>query len=272
MTRSINRDTAPPQLQIFEDSEALAEGVAYKLLRVLKETVEADGIAHVSLTGGGSGIKILRAVAQLLGRHDSPTPAWEAVHFWWGDERLLAAGDSRRNETQAREALLDALITDYGLPSKNVHPMPDTDDTADPHEAARMYARDLARFSPSGGVEGLELPTLAVMLLGVGPDGHINSLFPWKETLNVTGQPTAGESSAPRELGPPLRVTLTFDAVHTARRVWLGVTGVDKAEAAAKALAEDTDCAAVPAANARGKEQTLWHLDRAAAAHLTSGP
>lgn len=264
----ISTETAEPQIEIFDDAHALAEGVAAKLLRVLHETVEAEGAAHVSLTGGGAGIKTLRAVADRVQDDAAAVPEWSAVHFWWGDERLLPTGDSDRNETQAREALLDQLVRDYGLPEQNIHPMPSSEDAAHPEAGAQMYARELEQFAPPEGINGLAVPPLAVMLLGVGPDGHINSLFPGKDSLRVTGQSTTGEEEAPEQLGPPLRVTLTFDAVHAARRVWAGVAGSDKAEAAAAALSPDPDVAQVPAADARGAAETIWHLDRAAASKL----
>ena len=268
MGNTVNAGSAPADLQIFDDAHALAEGIAIKLLGVLRETVEAEGLAHVSLTGGGAGINTLRAVAELMREDGAPEPDWSAVHFWWGDERLLPVGDTARNEAQARRALLDQLVADHGLPHQNIHPMPSSEAAADPEAGAQMYARELEQFAPEGGIKGLAVPPLAVMLLGVGPDGHINSLFPGKASLAVTDQSTTGETDAPPELGPPLRVSLTFDAIHTARRVWTGVSGADKAEAAAKALSNDADVNEIPAAQAWGSEETVWHLDRAAASQL----
>ena len=269
MGRHISTEQASTQVEIFDTVEALAQGIAGKLLTVLRQTVETDGIAHVSLTGGSAGIKTLRAAAVLLRQDAAPTPDFSAVHFWWGDERLLPTDDPQRNETQAHAALLDQLVADHGLPSENIHPMPCSEEAANPEAGAQMYAQDLAKFGPQGGVNGVAMPPLAVMLLGVGPDGHINSLFPGKDALRVSGQATTGEDDAPAQLGPPMRVTMTFDAIHSARRVWMGVAGQDKAPAAAQALAADADVAQVPAADARGAEETIWHMDRAAAAELS---
>ncbi|WP_300343285.1 6-phosphogluconolactonase [Nesterenkonia sp.] len=264
----INSAAAQPQIEVFDNADAVAEGIAVKLLGVLQETVREEGLAHVSLTGGGAGIRTLKAAAALVAADGVPTPDWTRVHFWWGDERLLPEDDPERNETQARQALLDLLVAEHGLPEDNIHPMPCSEEAAHPEAGAQMYAQQLEAHSPAGGVDGLAMPRFAVMLLGVGPDGHINSLFPGKKSLRVTGQATTGESDAPPQLGPPLRVTLTFSAVHTARRVWTGVTGADKAQAAAEALSADPDVDRVPAANARGAQETIWHLDRDAAAAL----
>lgn len=264
------RSTDPAQvhIEVFDDVEALTEGIASKLLRVVQDTLSAEGIAHISLTGGGAGIKTLEAAAGLIRRDPAAVPDWSAVHFWWGDERLLPIGDGERNETQAREALLDQLVADHGLPEENIHPMPSSEDAAHPEAGAQMYACQLEQFAPAEGIIGLAVPPLAVMLLGVGPDGHINSLFPGKDSLRAASQSTTGEEEAPEQLGPPLRVTLTFDAVHTARRVWTCVAGADKAKAVARALAPGAEASAVPAAAARGALETVWHLDSAAAAEL----
>ncbi|WP_022872229.1 6-phosphogluconolactonase [Nesterenkonia alba] len=268
MSVQVNTATAEPVTEIFEDQQQLADSVAAKLLTVIKQTVDEEGAAHISLTGGGPGIAVLRSVAALLRTGHAEEPAWAAVHFWWGDERLLPEDDPDRNEKQARDALLDLLVDDFGLPPENIHPVATSEEAATPEAGAEMYAQQLQAYSPTGGISGLHLPQFAVMLLGVGPDGHINSLFPGKQTLQASGRTTVGEEDAPSELGPPLRVTLTFDAVHTARRVWLVTAGESKTEAVTRAFAEDTPVEDIPARNARGAHQTVWHLDRAAAAGL----
>lgn len=271
MEISINTHTAEPQIEVYADRPAVTEAIASKLLTVLSEALVSQPAAHVSLTGGGAGIAVLTAVKDLL-EHSTTVPDWSAVHFWWGDERLLPRDDAERNETQARQALLDALVDEHGLPEENIHPMPTSEDAAHPAAGAEMYAQQLESFAPEGGIPGphgpLNMPAFDVMLLGVGPDGHINSLFPGKDSLTVVGQTTVGEEDAPQQLGPPLRVTLTFDGIHTAQRVWTAVTGADKAEAAGRALAAEPDVSEVPAANARGAQETVWHVDRAAAEQL----
>lgn len=259
-----------PQVEIFDHAEAVAEAVAIKLLAVLEETVAIRGIAHVSLTGGGAGIKTLESVADLVLQPGVPAPDWSKVHIWWGDERLLPEGDAERNDVQARKALLDQLISDHGLPEENIHPMPTSEQAESPEAGALIYAQQLESCAPEGGLNGLSLPPIAVMLLGMGPDAHINSLFPGKDALDVTGRTTAGEQDAPVELGPSQRITLTFDAVHTASRVWVGATGAEKANAVAAALSPEEEISRTPAAGAWGAEETVWHVDRAAASKLTA--
>ena len=119
-----------------------------------------------------------RALASVGGAHGGeavdPVDAGR-LHLWWGDERFLPAGDADRNETQAREALLDG----WSPPPSQVHPMPALDglDGDDVDAAAARYAEELAAGSVTG-VDGL--PVLDVVLLGSGPDGHGASLFPDK--------------------------------------------------------------------------------------------
>lgn len=258
-------------IEVYAHAEDVAEALAAKVLTVLHDTVAADGVAHVSLTGGGAGINSLSAVASLIEETAVPVPPWDAVHFWWGDERFLPQGDRERNDVQAREALLDQLVEEHGLPEENIHAMPSSEDAESAQAGAQIYAQQLAQFAAQDGpAADLAMPQLCVMLLGVGPDGHINSLFPHRNSLSITGSSTTWETDAPADLGPPERITMTLDAVHTAERVWLGVTGTDKAEAVVASLAPGAQAVTAPASQARGARQTAWHVDRAAASQLTS--
>ena len=270
MGLQITAETADPQVEVYADRPEVTRLVAGKLLRVLAETVEAAGAAHIARTGGGAGIATLEEVAGLGRDGASDDLDWTRVHFWWGDERLLPERDAERNQVQASAALLDFLVAEHRLPAENIHPMPTSEQAADPAAGASIYAQELERFAPEGGIPGrhgqLNMPLFAVMLLGVGPDGHINSLFPGRDSLKVTGRTTTGEEDSPKP--PPLRVTLTFDALQTAERVWLVATGEDKAQAAAGALSAAADPQTYPAAYARGAGETVWHLDQSAASQL----
>lgn len=266
MSVQINAQTADPAIETFDQHEALTEAVAEKLLALLVEETTRREAVHIALTGGGTGIGVLEAIARLLAA-GTAGPDWTKVQIWWGDERLLPESDADRNDQQAFDALLSSLISDAGLPESNVHPIPTSEDAANPDAGAEMYAHEL-EVAAEGEINGLQIPPFAVMLLGVGPDGHINSLFPGKDSLQVSGRTTVGEYDAPAELGPPLRVSLTFDAVHTAERVWLVTAGESKQEAVRRAFSGETPVEELPAKNARGARETVWHLDSAAAATL----
>jgi 6-phosphogluconolactonase len=250
---------APRTVLVHPDATVLAEATAARLITRLVDLQSAAAPVHVVLTGGTVGIRTLAAVAA------SPARAavdWSGVHLWWGDERFLPDGDPDRNETQAREALLDALGD--ALPAANVHPMRPLDEAAGiatPEDSAAAYAAELAVFAP----EGSDVPAFDVLMLGMGPDGHVASLFPGHEGVGVTGVPTVGVHGSPTP--PPLRVSLTFEAIRAAREVWVVAAGAEKAGPVASALS-DAPVDVTPAAGARGTEATLWLVDAAAVAEV----
>ncbi|GAA2729502.1 6-phosphogluconolactonase [Cellulomonas aerilata] len=244
---------------VHPDADLLAQATAARLLLRLLDLQSVRRPVHVVLTGGTVGIKTLAAVA------DSPLRAavdWSGVHLWWGDERFLPEGHPDRNETQARQALLDPLGD--ALPQENVHPMACADGTTlTPDDSAVRYCDELATFADPGTPPGaVAVPAFDVLLLGVGPDGHVASLFPGHEGLEAGGTGAVGVYRCPKP--PPERVTLTYDAIHAAREVWLVAAGAEKAAAVGSALAGDP-VEKTPAAGAAGTERTLWLLDAAAA-------
>ncbi len=240
-----------PLVVVHPDAETLALGTAARLLLRLMDAQSVHRPVHVGLTGGGMGARVLAAVAASPLRHGVD---WTGVHVWWGDERFLPAGDPERNETQARAALLDALP----LPPENVHAAPPAGAVASPHDAAVAYATELARFAADGDDAGPAVPAFDVLMLGVGPDGHVASLFPGQATLGVVDRTTVGVTDSPKP--PPERVSLTLSAIEAAQEVWLVVAGADKADAVRRALAGE-DPTAIPASAVRGRSRTLWLVD-----------
>ncbi|WP_277210454.1 6-phosphogluconolactonase [Isoptericola croceus] len=244
---------------VHPDPTVLAEAAAARLLTRILDVQSVRRPVHVVLTGGTVGIKTLDAAAASPLRE---AVDWSGVHVWWGDERFLPAGDRDRNETQAREALLDDLVASSGLPARNVHAVPargvGPDDASTPEESAAAYAAELAAFAADGDT----VPAFDVLLLGMGPDGHVASLFPGHPALSAPGA-VVGVHASPKP--PPERVTLTFASIGHAREVWVVAAGAEKAEQAAAALA-DGPVTEVPAVRAVGHDRTLWLLDAAAAA------
>lgn len=270
-------DPSGDVVRVYQDRQALCEAAAHELLRLLAEAVQGRGRASAVLTGGGTGTGILAALSRLLaGATDAPALDWSGVHLWWGDERFLPAGDAERNEVQAAEALLDTLVSAHGLPAANVHPMPATGDAAAGdsasggaalEEAAQRYAADLARHAAADPGPDPRLPAFDVVLLGVGPDAHVASLFPGLPGPMATGRTVIGVEGSPKP--PPERLSLTVEALNTARRLWFVVAGADKAEAVAAVRGarndETTDPARWPASVVSGVAATTWWLDAAAA-------
>jgi len=250
--------TAAPTVVVHASADLLAQAAAARLVTGLVDVQAAGGHAHVVLTGGGVGTATLAALAASPARD---AVDWRALDVWWGDERFLPAGHADRNETQARAALLDHVP----LPADRVHPMPASDGAHgdDVDAAARAYAQELAaaaRPEDRGGV-----PAFDILMLGVGPDGHVASLFPEHPALYEEERTVVAVRGAPKP--PPTRISLTAPAIRAAQEVWLLAAGAEKAGAVSLALS-GAGPVAVPAAGATGRRRTLWLLDRAAAARL----
>ena len=167
----------------------------------------------------------------------------------------------RYNETQARHALLDQLDLDPG----RLHPMASSDGRFGPdvEASARAYAEELA--AAAGSSNQIGVPSFDVVMLGMGPDGHVASLFPEHPGVYEVERLVIAVRASPKP--PPTRISLTFPAINQAREVWLLAAGSEKAAAVAMALAGAGNVA-VPAAGVRGLSRTLWLLDRAAAAEV----
>ena len=242
------------KVERYADAAALVAATARRFVDTVVAAQRERGSASVVLTGGGTGIGVLEAL-----RADSGAIDWSKVDIYWGDDRFVPIDDAERNERQAREALLDHVPVD---PAR-VHPMSPSGGEYgdDPHAAAVAYAQILAANAGGHGV-----PEFDVHLLGMGGEGHINSLFPETPAVNERQEYVVAVTDSPKP--PPVRVTLTLPAVQAAKQVWLVVAGAEKAEAVAAAVngAEPQD---YPAAGARGTESTLYLVDEAAASKLT---
>ncbi|MFF0276525.1 6-phosphogluconolactonase [Streptomyces sp. NPDC004330] len=247
-----------PQLVVHRDKELMAEAAAARLITRIVDAQAARGSASVVLTGGRNGNGLLAALGSASARDAID---WSRLDLWWGDERFLPEGDPERNVTQAREALLDRVPLD---PAR-VHAMPASDGPygSDVDAAAAAYAEELAAAAGPGDHGGV--PAFDVLMLGVGPDTHVASLFPELPAVRETERTVVGVHGAPKP--PPVRVSLTLPAIRAAREVWLLAAGADKAKAAAIALSGAGEVQA-PAAGAYGSARTLWLLDAAAAAEL----
>jgi 6-phosphogluconolactonase len=237
-----------PELLIYPDGPVLAAAAGGALLTAMSDAIASRGSASVVLTGGGIGTATLAAVAAspAVGAID-----WSRVDVWWGDERFLVTGDPERNETGARSSLLDHVPLD---PARvHVMPGPDGPDGDDPAAAAARYASWLGAS-----------PAFDVLLLGIGPEGHVASLFPGKPQLHAT-EAVVAVLDSPKP--PPVRLSMTFGTIQAAREVWILASGPEKADAVAGAVA-GTVPDQVPASGAQGRERTLFLVDRDAAAKL----
>lgn len=224
-------------IEVHPDAGALAASIA-RVLEGRLALIQAERRRpSVVLTGG----TIATAAYESL---SAEVVDWAQVDFFWGDERFVAEGDPDRNDGQAREAFLNRL----SVPQHHIHAMPAAGELS-PAEAADTYAASLP---------GTDFD---VVLLGVGPDGHIASLFPGFAQLAERERDVVEVLDSPKP--PPQRLSLTLPRLNRADSVWLLVAGAEKSEAVAQALGdgaiEDT-----PASGVRGRTETVWMLDAAA--------
>lgn len=201
------------------------------------------------------GIKIWSAVGEMLENRANPVD-WSAVHFWWSDERFVETGHADRNEQQAK----DAFLAQAYIPEENLHIMGASDVFNSADAAAAAYTEELARFAGPGEIT----PRFDLSLLGMGPDGHIASLFPDRE--EILDQQLAAISIEDSPKPPPTRVSLTLPVINNSEAIWFLIAGEDKAEATNRLLAaaelEENQLTAeilqaTPAAGARGLQETL---------------
>lgn len=250
---------AERRVTVSPDAESVARRVGKRLIRKLVTLTAAQEVVHVGLTGGRAGVSALAAAAR---RAELTEVNWDRVHFWWSDERFVAADDADRNDRQARDALLNAIP----ILAVNVHTIAASDSGLTADEAAARYEEDLAAFS-STGTEGQPQPwpSFDICLLGVGPDAHICSLFPDRAEILIDDRAAVAVHDSPKL--PSTRVTLTRPVVNSSERLWLIVTGQEKAMALGLALA-GASYASVPAAGAKGRRHTKFFVDTAAAADV----
>ncbi len=235
---------------VLPSAELVANTAAGALLDLLREALARQDQARLVLTGGSLGSRIWASVLAHPGHAEVD---WSRVALWWGDERWLPAGDPDRNDTQNDAAGLSRLPLDPAM----VHRVAGPEVAGNAQEAATAYAESIRR---DGGGEW------ELVLLGMGPDAHIASLFPHHEAQRVTDAITIAVHDSPKP--PPTRVSLTFEALRRARSVFLLVAGADKAAAVAAALADGTDPWDTPAAGVSGRVETVWFVDEAAASQV----
>lgn len=240
---------SPSTVVVHPGRQPLADAAAARLAVALLDAQSARGLAHVSLTGGSMGSEIITSLCAVPARG---AVDWSRVHVWWGDERWLPAGDPDRNDTQNDDAGLAGL----GLDPEHVHRVLGPDRVESAEAAAAAYAAELAAH---GG------DAFDVMVLGVGPDGHVASLFPHHPAAATTGTDAVAVHDSPKP--PPTRVSLTRECLERSREVWFLVSGSDKADAVRRGVT-GAPFETTPAAHVHGVERTLWLVDTDAAAEL----
>ncbi|WP_037320939.1 6-phosphogluconolactonase [Amycolatopsis orientalis] len=247
------------EVVVYRNPDLLAAAAAARLVTRIVDVQAAKGSASVVLTGGGTGIAILKELRDSSARDAID---WSRLDLYWGDERFVPADSDERNEKQAREALLDHVPLD----PKRVHAMAPSDGEFgdDVDAAAAAYAEVLA--ANARPEDHGDVPAFDIMLLGLGGEGHTASIFPESPAVYEKERSVVAVRNCPKP--PPTRISLALPAIRRARDVWLVTGGEAKADAVALALAGAGEVQ-IPVAGARGGRRTLWLLDRGAASKLT---
>lgn len=228
----------------LRDGNEVAGLVAERLLDRIVALQLARGLVHVCLTGGQIANLMYERFADLVPDSDLEPGK---LQLWWGDDRFVPANDPDRNSLQA----LTRLARTLPLSSSHAHPMPAQEGRLDAHQAAAEYAADLGQTA------------FDILLLGIGPDGHVGSIFPNHQSFEATPLSVIGVTQSPKP--PSERITLTLPTMNRAQQIWFMASGGSKADAVARTLDGDL---ALPAAHVRGREATLWFIDQEAAAGL----
>jgi 6-phosphogluconolactonase len=221
------------RLTTFADAESTAARAAVEIARAVNQAREQRGIAHLALSGGSTPKRTYELLASAL-------EDWDGVEIWFADERCVGPEDEQSNYRMVAETLLRPA----GLDPARVHRMIGE---LGPAQGAHGYTDELlAHISPANGNSSPSptsatpaLPVLDLIALGIGPDGHVASLFPGAPTLDAGEQAIClGVTNSPKP--PPERITLSLAVLRAARRCLLLATGAGKADAIAAALAEPT--------------------------------
>lgn len=252
---------------ILRDKQAVAAESARTLVETLAGAVERRGEAHVALTGGSSAVALY---AELVKPEWHAALDWGRVHLWWGDDRFVPVDHSDSNIGMTYDMLLQPDDGDgLPVPAENIHPF-EIDETLSESDAAELvaqrYAEQLEAILPRSQ-DGL--PAFDAILLGVGGDGHLMSVFPDSEAFE-SGAPLVFAVPAPQHIGPHLpRVTLHPRLFEAAGLLLVMVSGDEKADVLAEILEGERDERRLPAQLAV-RPNAVWLLDETAAGSVVA--
>ncbi|HEX7405012.1 MAG TPA: 6-phosphogluconolactonase [Candidatus Nanopelagicaceae bacterium] len=225
-----------PEIRSYESSDELVASVVQLVLERIRIGLSLRNVFHLALTGGTTGTLITE---QLIAIWNHAPAEFTGLHIWWGDERFVPEVSEERN---AR--LVNQYLRSQG--AIHVHEAPSSDMTMDLDAAAIEYWAAVSAIA------------MDLTLLGVGPDGHVASLFPDQWNASETSDVIAVRDS-PKP--PPSRLTFSMSKINASESVWLLAAGENKRLAVIEIFARDK---VVPASFVHGRHETLLFLDDAA--------
>jgi 6-phosphogluconolactonase len=264
------------RIVIVQTADDAADGAALHIGAALRSAAEARGVAHWATTGGSTAPAIYRHLRD----PDHQAIPWESVHVWWGDDRFVPRDHPLSNVKPFDDIVMDIGGTEEGAalgsplhpdphsrpPVANLHPFPTGEAIGRGVGAAWAAARVEAALAAVGLQQRDGVPVLDLLVLGLGGDGHILSVFPGSPAFDAPGWTMA--IPAPTHIEPHVeRVTMVPSLVRVARDVLVVATGSGKADIIASVLADGADERSLPASVA-DLDQATWLLDEDAAAGL----
>ena len=255
-TERMDETREESQVEVFDTRANLASTLCQRVGSKARETIGGTGKFTLVLSGGS-------LISMLEGLKQEEGVDWTKVHVFWVDERLCDLTHEDSSAGAAKRVFLDAL----GLPEENHHVI---DGSLTVDQAARAYEGRMLQLSQEVLPRNEDnLPVMDLMLLGMGPDGHVASLFPnRKELAENPAQWILPVSQSPKP--PSERITMTMDVINAAREVCLVACGSGKAEIVQRALEHQTLPGALPAQLVRPKQgRLIWALDADAAKDIT---
>jgi 6-phosphogluconolactonase len=262
-----------PEIVVVRDADDGAARAADAIATSLSDTVRERGRADWATTGGSTAPAIYRAFLEPALRERMP---WEQIHTWWGDDRFVPSDHPLSNVRPFDDILLEAgdwesvhsddPRTQLRLPAGNVHPFR-TGEAIGVGEDADACARSLADELRAAALrESDDWPVFDLVVLGIGPDGHILSVFPGSPAFD--SRDWALGVPAPTQVEPHVpRVTLNPEIVRVARRVVVVAFGAAKRDVIARVFGSEIDVRALPAQLAL-RDGATWFIDEDAAANL----
>lgn len=228
---------------ILDTKEDLISTVAKRCLATITSLLEeSSDTIHIGLTGGSVGVGIMQALASL---DLNKASANARIHYWLSDERWLKTGDTERNDLQLTQAFFEPL----GISEKHIHRYLYKNSETSVAEAATQY---LHEWQDHGS------PAMDVLMLGVGPDGHVASLFPGNEALGNSETTILPVYDSPKP--PPERISFSMELINQSHRIWLSFAGADKAEVFHILKSGNTNTP-LPVTQVKGKRETHIFVD-----------
>lgn len=224
------------QTQIFPTAQAAVEQIAKEFIEYSRQ----NRPVHISLSGGSTPKLLFKTLAQAPFNTEIQ---WQNLHFWWGDDRMVAPTDPESNYGEVQKLLFDHI----DIPSENIHRI----------RGEENVEQELARFSAELTAC---VPNLAFdwIILGMGTDGHTASLFPHQTDFNdqnvavIAKHPETGQ----------IRISKTASLIEKAKRITYLVTGASKAEILKEIQTTPAEVLPYPAAKIKAKDGiTEWYLD-----------